>query len=148
MQVFIIGTALETAKVLDSKRLNKQIVECDQIFNALSGGKAWKNHPCTLQYKEHKDWLTCYKNCLLHYKKYLMHDTSEDHLGKARIWNLYALYYTPKFHNNDYFDQMKRRLFEKDEEHYKQWSYLGKSLDNWYFVDNILRIYRNGKRLK
>ena len=77
-----------------------------------------------------------------------MHDTSEDHLSKARIWNLYALYYTPKFHNNDYFDQMKRRLYTKNNEHYNQWSFLGESKDNWYFVDNILRIYRNGKRLK
>lgn len=28
MQVFIIGSPYETAKVLDKKRLNKQIIEC------------------------------------------------------------------------------------------------------------------------
>ena len=147
MQVFIIGTALETAKVLDIRRLNKQIIECEQIFNALSGGKAWKNHPCTLQYKEHKEWLTCYKNCLFHYKKYLMHDTSEDHLCKAKIWNLYALDYTPNFHTDIYFDQMKRRLYTKNNEYYNQWSFLGESEENWYYVNNIWCIYKNGKRI-
>jgi hypothetical protein len=37
MQVFIIGTPLETAKVLDNKRLNKQIIECGQILDAING---------------------------------------------------------------------------------------------------------------
>ena len=37
MQVFIIGSALETAQALDKKRLNKQIVECKQILNAIEG---------------------------------------------------------------------------------------------------------------
>ena len=32
MQVFIIGSPFETAKCLDSKRLNKQIMECGQIL--------------------------------------------------------------------------------------------------------------------
>ncbi|MBR5476684.1 MAG: hypothetical protein IKV17_07700 [Bacteroidaceae bacterium] len=37
MQVFIIGTPLETAIALDPLRLNKQIVECQQILDALNG---------------------------------------------------------------------------------------------------------------
>ena len=30
MNVFIIGTPLETAKILDKRRFNKQIIECKQ----------------------------------------------------------------------------------------------------------------------
>lgn len=33
MQIFIIGTPFETAKALDRKRLNKQIIECQQILD-------------------------------------------------------------------------------------------------------------------
>ena len=70
MNAFIIGTALETAMVLDMKRLNKQIIECKQILNAISGlSNAWRNHPAVIQYRKHTDWLTAYMHCLIHYKK-------------------------------------------------------------------------------
>ena len=58
-----------------------------------------------------------------------------------------AMAFKPNFHTQEYFNQMNRRLFEKNEEYYKQWSYLGKSLDNWYFVDGEWRKYVNGKRI-
>ena len=36
----------QIAKELDSKRLNKQILECYQILNVLSGNSlGWRNHP-------------------------------------------------------------------------------------------------------
>lgn len=41
MQVFIIGSPLSTARALDKRRLNKQIIECEQILSALNGAKAW-----------------------------------------------------------------------------------------------------------
>lgn len=41
MQVFIIGSPLETAMALDGARLRKQIIETQQILNALNGAKAW-----------------------------------------------------------------------------------------------------------
>lgn len=51
MQVFIIGTPLETAIALDPLRLNKQLLETQQILDALNGKKAWSKHPAVLQYK-------------------------------------------------------------------------------------------------
>ena len=137
--------------VLDMKRLNKQIIECKQILNAISGlSNAWRNHPAVIQYRKHTDWLNAYMQCLIHYKKHIMHDTSEDHIGKARIWNLFALNTTPDFHKISYFDQMKRRLYTKDNNYYKQWSYLGESQENWYWsdVENDFIKYINGKRIK
>ena len=43
---------------------------------------------------------------------------------------------------------MKKRLYTKAPEHYKQWESFGKSEENWYFVDGEWRIYENGKRIK
>lgn len=139
MQVFIIGTPLETAMVLDSKRLNKQIIECQQILDALHGKSAWSNHPCVLQYRGYEDWLQLYQRTLHYYQRgiELLNDANDESLKK-----------TPPFHTQEYFDQMKRRLYSKNKEHYKQWSHLGESNENWYFVDGEWQKYINGKRIE
>lgn len=140
MQVFIVGSPLETAKILDGARLRKQIIEVQQILDALNGAKAWSNHPAVLQYRGHEMWLGFYKYCLEYYANGWMRD--------AKIESDYAESCRPPFHTQEYFDQMKRRLFEKDEEYYKQWAYLGKSLDNWYYIDGKFVKYRNGRKVE
>ena len=70
-----------------------------------------------------------------------MHSSAKNISQKAEIFK-------PEWHCEEYYDQMKRRLFEKDEEHYKQWAYLGKSNQNFYYVDGEWRVYENGKRIK
>lgn len=37
----------ETARILDTPRLGKQRIECQQIFTALDTGKGWIHHPAT-----------------------------------------------------------------------------------------------------
>ena len=140
MQVFIIGTPLETAMALDPLRLNKQLLEIQQILDALNGKKAWSSHPCTLQYRGHEEWLEHYLSCLTLYK----HNASI-HAG---VCSDLARMCTPEWHTPKYFDQMKRRLYTKNKEHYKQWEHLGESQENWYFVDGVWRKYINGKRIK
>ena len=142
MQVFIIGTALETAMALDAKRLNKQTIEARQILKAIVGdSKAWANHPCTLMYraKGYDLWLNAYHICLEAYK-------NKD-MERAEEWDRVASCFTPPFHTEAYFKQMKRRLFTKNPEHYSQWAHLGTSNENWYFVDGEWRYYCNGKRI-
>lgn len=124
---------------LDRRRLNKQIIECKQILDALNGAKAWSNHPCVLQYRGYEDWLKLYK--------YILEAYRYPH-ASAVYYDLVADKCRPPFHNQEYFDQMKRRLYTKDHVHYEQWAHLGTSEDNWYFVDGEWRIYRNGKRIK
>ena len=140
MQVFIVGTPLETAKALDGRRLQKQIVECQQILAALNGAKAWSNHPCVLQYKGHERWLLNYMYCLMGYIQgdLLFALNSNNNCSKL----------VPNFHTQEYFDQMKRRLYTKNKEHYSQWAHLGESDVNWYFVDGEWRKYINGKRIE
>ena len=139
MNVFIVGSPLETAKALDKRRLNKQIIECQQIIKALMGAYAWANHPCTLQYKGHEKWLEWYM-LTLHY-----YDIEYEEMAEEA--NEQALKLTPYFHTQEYFDQMKRRLFTKDSKLYAQWSHLGTSEVNWYCVEGEWRYYENGKRI-
>ena len=43
---------------------------------------------------------------------------------------------------------MKRRLYTKDKNYYNQWSELGESNINYYFVDNQWLLYENGKLIQ
>ena len=141
MNVFIVGSAFCTAGDLDKRRLYKQIVECTQMLNALNGEtKAWRNHPCTLQYQDHKAWLIEYQECLKavytkQFAKALFHSEVADEIR-------------PEFHTEEYFNQMKRRLYTKDKEFYSQWAHLGTSEVNWYYVGGQWRYYKNGKQVK
>lgn len=140
MQVFIVGSPLETAKALSKRHLNNQINEAKIILAALNGAKAWKNHPAVLQYRGYEKWLGYYATCLALYAR------GDDTM--ARVYSNLADNVRPKWHSDEYYDQMKRRLFEKDEEHYKQWANLGKSLDNWYYIDGKFVKYRNGRKVE
>lgn len=137
MQVFIVGSPIETARVLDKRRLNKQIIECHQILDALNGAKAWSNHPVVLQYRGYEDWLKLYTKVLEEYCN------SNYSVAEA----IDSVMVPPPFHNEEFFNQMKRRLYTKDNNHYRQYAYLGESQENWYFVDGCIRKYINGKRV-
>lgn len=142
MQVFIIGTPLETAQVLSERHLNNQINEASIILDALNGKKAWSNHPCVLQYRGYGSWLIIYRDVLKAYQRF--------DLANAILFDTYAERYRPIFHTQEYFDQMKRRLYTKNPEHYKQWAHLGTSLENWYWspTENKFIKYVNGKRIE
>ena len=137
MQIFIIGTPLETAKVLDIRRLNKQIIECHQILDALNGAKAWSNHPVVLEYKDYVDWLKLYTFVLEEYRN--------GNYATAELVSDTVI--APEFHTIEFINNMKKRLYTKDKNHYKQWSNLGETQENWYYVDGIMRKYINGKRI-
>lgn len=140
MQVFIIGTPLETARALSKRYLNNQINEAKIILDALNGAKAWSNHPCVLQYRGYERWLEHYHDCLLFYRR--------GYYNLAKVESHYATDCHPiDWHTQEYYDHMKRRLYTKDGIHYAQWSHLGKSDYNLYYVDGEWRKYVNGKRM-
>ena len=142
MQVFIVGSPLETAMALDPKRLNRQIQEVKVILDALNGAKAWSNHPCVLQYRGHEFWLRCYKRVLEEVQK------SGGASIRSKYFNYRAIETTPDWHTQEYYNQMKRRLYSKNKEHYKQFAEYGESQVNLYFVDGVWRKYVNGKRIE
>lgn len=55
------------ARVLDDKRLNKQIIEAKVIIDLLDGNKSnqWINHPATRMWQGHSNSLKFYYNCML-----------------------------------------------------------------------------------
>lgn len=142
MQVFVVGSPLETAMALDKARLRKQIIECHQILAAIHGeGKGWIHHPVVLMYSEPNSvrWLQMYADIL---EGYL--DGSTGLIEADRE----AREITPVFHTEKFLTQMKRRLFSKNPEYYKQWESLGPSDENWYFVNKQWVKYINGKRVE
>ena len=141
MQVFIIGSPLETAQALDSRRLHKQVIEGRQILRVIAGNSdAWAHHPATLQYYGRFTWLLHYVLCLHNYRK--------GRIETAQRWSEMADKRRPDFHTQEYFDQMKRRLYTKDPQHYAQWEHLGTSDVNWYFINGAWKYYKNGKTTK
>lgn len=141
MQVFIVGTPYETAEVLDLKRFNKQMIENQQIMDAILGDGTgwWHNHPVVKSYKNHFQYLYHYHLCLFWYKR-------GDKI-MARKMSEQAMAFKPNFHTEEYFTNMKKRLYTKDPIHYKQWASLGKSKQNHYYVDGEWLVYENGKRI-
>lgn len=143
MQVFIIGTPFETAEALDIRRLNKQLIENQQIMNDILGdGKGWFNHPVVKSYKNHFQYLYHYHLCLFWYKR--------GDKPMARKMSEQAMAFKPNFHTQEYFNQMKRRLYTKSNNHYNQWAELGESDCNWYWSDDENKFikYINGKRIE
>jgi len=141
MQIFITGTPFETARDLDPRRLNKQIIETGQIINAIIGvGKGWFNHPIVKMYKNHINFLISYSLCLESYKK--------GDLTKALFFSDVAMNNKPDFIDNNLITQMKRRLYTKDKNYYSQWKDLGESDTNYYYVDGNWLYYKNGKLIK
>lgn len=142
MQVFVVGSPLETAMTLDKARLRKQVIECHQILAAIHGeGKGWFHHPVVLMYSEPNSvrWLQMYADIL---EGYLDGSTGLERADRE------AREITPAFHTPEFIKQMKRRLYTKNPEHYKQWASLGESDENWYFVKGEWIKYVNGKRIK
>lgn len=141
MQIFITGTPFETARDLDPRRLNKQIIETEQIINAILGiGKGWFNHPVVKMYKNDVNFLMSYLCCLDAYRK--------GDLIKALQFSDGAMNNKPVFIDEYLITQMKRRLYTKDNNYYSQWKDLGESSINFYYVDGNWLYYENGKLIK
>ena len=145
MQVFIIENPFDTASRLDPKRLNKQIVECRQILDAIEGRKkGWANHPVTKMYRNHVAWLALYMQCLQAYK--------DENIIRAYQYSEEASKLRPAFHCDLYYNNMRSRLYTKDPIWYSYCSFMdqGKSEINMYWntESQSWMYYRNGKKLK
>ena len=139
MQVFIpYPQPIEVAKCLDKRRLNKQIIEGDQIISAATGRTtAWANHPVVKMYKGHIEWLRLYVNSLEFYRS-----------GRADIakhLSDQADRCRPSWMTEALCNSHKRRLVSKDAQFYKKsWVY-GVSEINYYVVDGQVLGYARGK---
>jgi hypothetical protein len=139
MEILILGTPFETAKALDNLRLQKQIIECQQILKVIDRDEV--KDPCMLQYKEYEEWLNFYLDCLVYYHFALYEEnwTKQDSLMiKSRLCSKFAM--EPPFHTQEYFNQMGYKLYLEDKEHYKYWAefrYSSKELSSYEMFQKI-----------
>ena len=129
---------------LSPKHLRNQINEANIILAAIHGeGKGWIHHPVVLMYSEPNSvrWLQMYADIL---EGYL--DGSTGLIDADRE----AREITPAFHTPTFVENMKRRLYTKNPEYYKQWAEFGESQDNYYWSPGkrAWLMYRNGKHLE
>lgn len=133
MQTFLPYTSYhECAKALDSKRLNKQILECYQILNVLSGQSptgAWRNHPAVLMWAGAENKLYDYTMAMV--KEASLRGIKVDKnlaniqglYNKCKtLWgNMQPVWYNPKHRANVHVTH-KVNLYHKDPIYYASFS--------------------------
>lgn len=80
----------KTASVLDSKRLNKQILECYQILKVLNNPDpraGWRNHPAVKMWRGYENALFDYTLCMIREadRRGIKTDTNKKNLIDLRI---------------------------------------------------------------
>ena len=134
MQIFVpYANPIKTAKCLDNRRLNKQILETIQILSANTGiDVGWKipkyiyNHPNTLLWIKDSSYLVGYLAWLLvEYKK----RRNKDHKGLDILYRFFSSYILPCMFNEytinhltpEFCKQHQQKLLEKDKKHYSRY---------------------------
>ena len=144
MQVFVVGSPLETAMALDKATLKSQIREAYVILAAIHGEcEDWIHHPVVLMYSEPNSvrWLQMYADIL---EGYLDGSTWLPEADRE------AREITPEFHTPTFIENMKKRLYTENPEYYKQWADLGESDEDWYWSPTQRKwiVYREGKLIE
>ena len=89
MQTFLpYPDAVRSARVLDSKRLGKQIMEAGQILRALTlppGDYGWQNHPATTMWTGCEGFLYLYANACAGEWKRLPNTKKPEHGAWTRL---------------------------------------------------------------
>lgn len=129
---------------LSREHLRNQIRDAYVILAAIHGEcEDWIHHPVVLMYSEPNSvrWLQMYADIL---EGYLDGSTG---LPKA---DREASEITPAFHTPTFVENMKKRLYAKNPEYYKQWAELGESDEDWYWSPTQQRwlVYREGKLIE
>jgi hypothetical protein len=130
-----------SARTLDNKRLNKQILEGYQILNVLSGKSktgGWRNHPAVLMWKGYEHGLWRYIQAMIHEAKYrgIKTQNNEANLNKLKdlCWEDWG-YDIPEYFKDEkklvrIVTTHRANLFKKDPIYYAPFQYAITSLNN------------------
>ena len=133
MQTFLpYRTFSFSAGILDSRRLNKQIVEAYQI---ITGRVPNKNHPACLMWKGHEYWLRKYiVSCCCEY----FYRTGKEHSIYSKLQN-YEETAIPEFLNDNYvFISHKVNLIRKG---------VNTDILEYKLIGSIRNIFKHGEML-
>ena len=142
MQTFLPSKDFDTvASMLDSKRLNKQILECYQILKVLSSTDpkaGWRNHPAVKMWRGHEHGLFTYALAMISEanRRGIKTDKNMENLVALRVVNLANWGHGfPDWYQNK--AEMKRitvthmaRLFVKDPFFYAPFNFFVDHKDN------------------
>jgi hypothetical protein len=132
MQTFVpYADFAESAAVLDSKRLNKQLLEGRQIYSILSSNRTkggWVNHPAVKMWRHHDMGLyaylvAIYKECVV---RGIKADKNWDAIEEMHEgnWNRGDNAVMPSWWNDERVHQSHRNnLYRKDPEYYAQFEH-------------------------
>lgn len=141
MQVFLPYRSFrQSALCLDTRRLNKQIIELKQIIKAsVKGFGAWSNHLIVRAWRDHESALIIYGlQCCIEYTK----RTGKTHATEAWFKALISdncVFKNDKRYLPDWCycleitNQYKANLLAKDPDHYSQF--------NWQVQPSTTRLY-------
>lgn len=117
----------ECAKVLDNKRLYKQILEARQILDTLQGkSKGWINHPIVKMWKGYEDALRVYMSFM--FDEWAQRRWGE-YIYVESDANVPPMHSFPRWLGDKELHKSHRsNLLRKSEEHYSQ--YFEKDLPN------------------
>lgn len=142
MQTFLPSSNFDTcAKMLDSKRLNKQILEGYQILNVLSGNSptgGWRNHPAVLMWKGSEWMLNEYVYAMIKEAKLrnIRVDKNQENMKllKAKFSKLWGKDKPKWFKDNNklmlVITTHKANLFKKDPLYYAKFQHAVYSINN------------------
>ena len=130
MQTFLpYPNFVDSALVLDDKRLGKQRVETKQIFTALTTGKGWIHHPATKMWRGHEGALLTYGSvmCMV-WRNRGFKDSLFDFFVSESDKADFNYEKPPWVGDERFHDSHKSNLYRKDPEYYAQFAYLGSDL--------------------
>jgi len=142
MQTFLPSTnSYSAARMLDSKRLNKQILEGYQILNVLSGmskGNGWKHHPAVLMWKGYEKGLWQYIQAMIQEAKLrgIKTDKNEENLNnlKEQCWEDWGNIAPDFWEDNNKVMRLvtthRANLYNKDPMYYAHFGYAKHSIYN------------------
>ena len=130
MQTFLPSKDFDTvANMLDSKRLNKQILECYQILKVLSTKDpfaGWRNHPAVKMWRGHEIALFDYVLAMIREaeRRGIKTDKNKDNLInlRAKYISEWGSGYPVWYQNSETMGRIttthKANLYKKDPEYY------------------------------
>lgn len=113
----------ECARVLDNKRLWKQVLEARQISDTLSGNsEGWKNHPAVKMWGGHEYWLRKYATAI--FREWMKRRIGTNFL-LVDLFNSYCEYPEPIkptwLGNKELHKSHRLNLLYKHPEHYSKY---------------------------
>lgn len=128
MQTFLTsGVFSLNARNIDSKRLNKQLLEGRQILSALFTGKGWIHHPATKMWAGGEEFLYTYLGAIRHELDNRGIKTDKNWAAIEELRNTYEFGTSaPSWFNEYEFNKIRithrGRLYEKDPSAYWMFS--------------------------